>query len=143
MNESLITLQGWLGSDVSLRQAGDATVASFRLGCTPRRYRRRRTAGSTATRSGTPSTPGAPWPRTATAHCGGETRSWFSGRVNAETWTNKAGIEVTSFSIDASFVGHDLNRGRSEFTKTVVRPAAEPGPVAVEERPGAEDQSAA
>ncbi len=37
MNDTLITLQGWLGSDVSLRQAGGTTVASFRVACTPRR----------------------------------------------------------------------------------------------------------
>lgn len=143
MNESLITLQGWLGSDVSLRQAGEATVASFRLGCTPRRYQKKTDSwvdGDTQWYTVNA------W-RSLAENCDGSLRRGdpvvVSGRVNAETWTNKAGIEVTSFSIDASFVGHDLNRGRSEFTKTAVRPAAEPGPVAVEESPGAEDQSAA
>ena len=41
MNDTTITLQGWLGSDVDLRRAGDVPVASFRLACTPRRFNRR------------------------------------------------------------------------------------------------------
>ena len=41
MNETLITLAGWLGNDVQLRQAGDQTVASFRVASTPRRYQRK------------------------------------------------------------------------------------------------------
>jgi single-strand DNA-binding protein len=142
MNESLITLQGWLGSDVSLRQAGGATVASFRLGCTPRRYQKKTDSwvdGDTQWYTVNA------W-RALGENCDGSLRRGdpvvVSGRVNAETWTNKGGIEVTSFSIDASFVGHDLNRGRSEFTKTGVRQASE-SDAAVVEAPGAEDQSAA
>ena len=41
MNETMVTLQGWLGSDVTVRQAGEATVASFRVACTPRRYQKK------------------------------------------------------------------------------------------------------
>ena len=41
MNDSHITLQGWLGGDVRLHQAGETTVAQFRLACTPRRFSRR------------------------------------------------------------------------------------------------------
>ena len=40
------------------------------------------------------------------------------GRLNAQTWTNKAGIEVTSFEVEAVLVGHDLARGTSQFTRT-------------------------
>ena len=74
MNETVVTLQGWLGGDVTLRAAGETPVASFRVACTPRRYQRRPTAGSTATRSGTPSPPGGPWPTTAPARCAAVTR---------------------------------------------------------------------
>jgi single-strand DNA-binding protein len=41
------------------------------------------------------------------------------GKLSAQVWTNSAGIEVTSFEVEASFVGHDLNRGTSEFTRGV------------------------
>ena len=36
MNDSYVTLQGWVGNDVDLRDAGGTPCASFRLGCTPR-----------------------------------------------------------------------------------------------------------
>ena len=40
MNDTQITLTGWIGGDVTLREvAGGRAVASFRLACTPTRYR--------------------------------------------------------------------------------------------------------
>ena len=36
MNESYVTLQGWVGGDVSVRDVGDTKCASFRVGSTPR-----------------------------------------------------------------------------------------------------------
>ena len=74
MNETLVTLQGWLGTDVTLRQAGETLVATFRVACTPRRYQKKTDRGSTAPPSGTPSTPGGRWPSTASARCAGATR---------------------------------------------------------------------
>jgi single-strand DNA-binding protein len=41
MNETYVTLSGWLGGDVTLRNAGGVPVASFRLASTPRRYVRK------------------------------------------------------------------------------------------------------
>ncbi|MSZ76037.1 MAG: single-stranded DNA-binding protein, partial [Actinobacteria bacterium] len=41
MNDTTVTVQGWVGSDVSLRLAGEAPVASFRVATTPRRYSRK------------------------------------------------------------------------------------------------------
>ncbi|WP_435742414.1 single-stranded DNA-binding protein [Nocardioides sp. SYSU DS0663] len=118
LNETVVTLQGWVGGDVSLRQAGEAQVASFRLGSTPRRFSRR----------------SGEW-------VDGETQ-WFTvnawrglaenvaasvhrgdpvvvhGRMNASTWVSNTGVEVISLEVDATFVGHDLARGTSVFTKT-------------------------
>ena len=55
MNETYVTLSGWLGGDVTLREAGGVPVATFRVASTPRRYQSARpTAGRTATPSGTP-----------------------------------------------------------------------------------------
>ena len=40
MNETQITLTGWLGTDVTLRQVGESQhVASFRVASTPSRFR--------------------------------------------------------------------------------------------------------
>ena len=117
MNESLITLQGRVGSDVSLRRAGDADVASFRLACTPRRYQRKTDSWVDAdTQWFTVSA----W-RGLAENCDRSLRRGdavvIHGRLNAQTWVNKAGVEVTTFEIDAVFVGHDLTKGTSVFTR--------------------------
>ena len=118
MNESLITLQGWLGSDVTLRQAGESTVGSFRLGCTPRRFRRSTDSwvdGETQWYTVNV------W-RALGEHCARSLRRGdpvvVHGRLNARTYVNKSDVEVTSFEVEAVFVGHDLNRGTSAFSKT-------------------------
>ena len=49
------------------------------------------------------------------------------GKLSAHVWTNKAGLEVTTFEIEAAFVGHDLNRGTSSFERR--KPAASPAHV--------------
>ena len=36
MNETYVTLQGWVGTDVVARETPYGTVTSFRIGCTPR-----------------------------------------------------------------------------------------------------------
>ena len=56
------------------------------------------------------------------------------GRLRVEKWTGSSGAEMTSFEIDATFVGHDLSRGTSQFTRT-------PKPEAVA-APGGEEVSA-
>jgi len=118
MNETVITLQGYVGGDIKLRSAGDSQVATFRVASTPRRYSKKeeawidgdtqwyavncwRSLGEHAERS---------------LHRGDAVV--VHGRLTAQTWTNTAGLEMTSFEVDALFVGHDLNRGTSEFTKT-------------------------
>ena len=124
MNETVVTLQGWLGADVTLREAGEVPVASFRVACTPRRYQRRSDSwvdGDTQWYTVTA------W-RALADNCARSLRRGdpvvVHGRLSAQTWTNSAGIEVTSFEVDAAFVGHDLNRGVGQFTRTA-RPAAE------------------
>lgn len=126
LNETVVTLQGWVGGDVQVRQAGDALVAHFRVACTPRRFR-----------------------RSTQEWVDGETQ-WYSvnawrglgdscarslrqgdpvlvhGRLSARTYVNGAGVEVTSFDVEALLVGHDLTRGTSQFTRTPkAAPAAE------------------
>ena len=41
MNDTPITLQGWLGGDVDAARGRRRAVASFRLACTPTRFNRR------------------------------------------------------------------------------------------------------
>jgi single-strand DNA-binding protein len=59
------------------------------------------------------------------------------GRLNAQTWTSSAGVEVTSFEVEATLVGHDLSRGTTQFTRSPAG-GAQPSPAGdgrVDERP--------
>lgn len=118
MNETMVTLQGWLGGDVEVRVAGDADVARFRVGCTPRRFSRKNNTWYDAdTQWYTVNA----W-RGLGEHCRDSLRRGdpvvVHGRLSAQTWTNKAGLEVTSFEVEATLVGHDLTKGVSSFTRT-------------------------
>ena len=117
MNETLVTLQGWLGTDVTLRQAGETPVASFRVACTPRRYQKKTDSwvdGTTQWFSVNA------W-RALAEHCERSLRRGdpvvVHGRLNAQLWSNSAGMEVTSYDVEAVVVGHDLNRGTSTFVR--------------------------
>jgi single-strand DNA-binding protein len=126
MNETLVTLQGWLGTDVTLRQAGETPVASFRVACTPRRYQKKTDEwvdGATQWFSVNA------W-RALAEHCERSLRRGdpvvVHGRLNAQVWSNSAGMEVTSYDVEAVVVGHDLNRGTSTFVRPP-RPLGEAG----------------
>jgi single-strand DNA-binding protein len=129
MNESYVTLQGWVGNDVDVREVGDTSCASFRVGSTPR------------------------W-RKGESWVDGQT-SWFTvncwrslgrnvaasirrgdavvvyGRVRVDVWERDGHPPSVTWIVDATFVGHDLNRGTSSFTKTprttVADPIEDPG----------------
>lgn len=116
MNESYMTLQGWVGGEVDIRDVGDTQCASFRVGVTPRYFRN------------------GGW-------VDGQT-SWYTvncwrglarnvkdsirkgdavvvyGRVRVDVWEREDRSSSVSWIIDATFVGHDLNRGTSAFAKT-------------------------
>ncbi len=129
MHETLVTLQGWLGGDVTVREAGDASVARFRVASTPRRYQKKTDEWADAD---TQWYSVSAW-RALGEHCASSLRRGdpvvVHGRLNAQVWTNSAGIEVTSFEVEATFVGHDLNRGTSQFTRTVRSPGAGEDPL--------------
>ena len=118
MNETMVTLQGYLGGPVKLRQAGDSLVANFRVACTPRRYSRRTQEWFDAdTQWYTVNA----W-RALGDHCARSLDTGdpvvVHGKLSARTFVNASQVEVTTFEVDALFVGHDLNRGTSTFVKT-------------------------
>ena len=118
MSDSTITVRGWLGADVTLRQASGVPVASFRLACTPRRFNRRTETWSDGE---TQWYSVSAW-RALAENCATSLRRGdpviVSGRLEARTYVNGNGLEVLSMEIDASHVGHDLGRGTSVFTRT-------------------------
>ncbi len=140
MYETTVTLQGYVGNEVTSRAAGDSVLASFRVACTPRRYQRSTETwvdGATQWYSVTA------W-RALADNCRQSLRRGdpvvVHGRLTVSTWVNREGIEVSSLEVEATHVGHDLARGTAVFTKTP-RPAAAPAPTAAEE--GAKSQSSA
>ena len=139
MNETFVTLTGWLGGDVTLRAAGGVPVANFRVASTPRRYQRKTETwedGDTQWYSVNA------W-RALGENCDTSLRRGdpvvVHGKLSASTWTNMAGLEVTTFEVEASFVGHDLNRGTSSFVRRKL--AAAPPPE--ESAPTAEEGASA
>lgn len=128
MNDTLVTLQGNLGGPVKLRAAGDSVVASFRLGCTPRRFQRG---------SGTWSDDETQWFtinawRYLADNCAASLRTGdaviVTGRLSLSTWVNADGVEQQTWEVHATAVGHDLNRGISRFVRPA-RPEAPPEPM--------------
>ena len=118
MFETLITLQGNVGGDVKVREAGESRVATFRVASTPRRWSKKEEGwvdGDTQWYSVNC------W-RTLGEHVERSLRRGdpvvVHGRLSVTTWTNTAGLEVTTFEVEATSVGHDLNRGTSAFTRT-------------------------
>jgi single-strand DNA-binding protein len=125
MNETFVTMTGWLGGDVQLREAAGVPVASFRVASTPRRYQRKTDTwenGATQWYSVNA------WRGLAT-NCEQSLRRGdpvvVHGKLTIRVWINKSGVEVTTFEVEAAFVGHDLNRGTSAFQRRKLMPVAE------------------
>ena len=126
MNETFVTLTGWLGGDVTVREAGGVPVAHFRVATTPRRYVRKTDSwedGDTQWYAVNA------W-RALAENCERSLRRGepvvVHGKLSVSVWTNKAGLEVTTFEVEAAFVGHDLNRGTSAFQRRKLAAAPEP-----------------
>jgi single-strand DNA-binding protein len=125
MYETTVTLQGYVGTDLTSRVAGESVLASFRVACTPRRYQRKTESwvdGPTQWYSVTA------W-RALADNC---LRSLHRGdpvvvhgRLTVGSYVNRDGIEVNTLDVEATHVGHDLSRGTSVFTKTP-KPAPAP-----------------
>jgi single-strand DNA-binding protein len=134
MNDSSITVRGWLGGDVDLRKAGDVPVASFRLACTPRRFNPRT---ETWSESGTQWFTVTCW-RALGENVANSLRRGdpvvVHGRLELRRYVNGNNVEVESLEIDAAAVGHDLARGTSLFTRT---PKSEPKSEPTAEAPAA------
>lgn len=117
MNDTYLTVQGWVGGDVVLTDVGGGTqVATFRLGSTPRRLR-----------------DGA-WSDGET--CWHTVKVWRAlaanvaesvhrgdpvvvhGRLVADAWDKPDGTTSVRHVLEAVTVGHDLARGTARFTRS-------------------------
>jgi single-strand DNA-binding protein len=117
MNDTQITVQGFVGGVVSLRQAGETEVATFRLGSTPRHLNRRTGEWSDApTQWYTVSAWRGMARNVATSLVKGDAVS-VVGRLNVSTWTGQDGTERTNLEIEATTVGHDLRFGTTRMAR--------------------------
>lgn len=116
-NETMITVQGWVGNAPVLRDAGGAAVLNFRVGCTPRHYDK---ATESWVDSETQWYSVSAWRRLA-AHGARSLRRGDAvivhGRVNHRAYRTSSGVEGVSVEIEALAMGHDLNRGIAQFHK--------------------------
>jgi single-strand DNA-binding protein len=120
MNETYVTLRGWLGADVRHRLAGDTPVAEFRLGVTPRWFDSKRSEWVDA--------PTQWYTVKAWRHLADNCRDSLRradpvvvhGRLSQSTWF-KDGVERTSLEVTAVSVGHDLSLGTSQFRRALPR----------------------
>ncbi|GAA1971891.1 hypothetical protein GCM10009798_36160 [Nocardioides panacihumi] len=117
MNDTNITVQGFVGGTVSLKKAGDTEVATFRLGCTPRYFNRR--TGEWVDAETQWYTVNA-WRGMARNVAGslvkGDAVS-VVGRLNVSTWAAQDGSERLTLEIEATTVGHDLRHGTSRLAR--------------------------
>ena len=122
MNDTSVTFHGWAGSDVRHRQVGDVTVADVRVGVTPRVKR----GGEWVDGETTWYTVTA-W-RTLADNLRDSVRKGdpviVHGRLRTESWQPEGGGTATTLLVDASLIGHDMNRGITHFIRK--RPEQQP-----------------
>ncbi|WP_110181843.1 single-stranded DNA-binding protein [Nocardioides solisilvae] len=126
MNDSTITFSGWVGSEVTLTEGvNQVAVASFRVGCTPRRFRGGRWEDGETIWYAVKA-----W-RTLATNVAASVRTGepvvVSGKLVADVWKREDGTVSTRYVVVASSVGHDLTRGTSVFRRVS---RSEPAPVA-------------
>ena len=117
MYDTQITLTGWIGGDVTLREVAEGrAVATFRVACTPTHLR-----GGEWVKGTTSWHTVKAWNRLG-RHVAASLRSGdpvvVHGRLVADLW-ERDGKPQTSFEVVATSVGHDLTHGTTSFTKPV------------------------
>ncbi|WP_067434303.1 single-stranded DNA-binding protein [Nocardioides jensenii] len=118
MNETMITFQGWVGSEVNCRDAGGSPLATFRVASTPRRFNRSQqnwVDGETNWYTVNA------W-RTLALNCAESLESGQAvvvfGRLNAQVWRDDNGVDRLHNVVEAIAVGHDFTRGTAQFHKS-------------------------
>ena len=123
MSEVQVTLHGYVGQDVTLKQLGRFDVATFRVGTTPRwrdgqgQYHNGETVWTSVTC----------WRGLAvnvkeSVHIGDAVV--VIGKMRTERWTTAEGEKRERQCVEATTVAHDLAKGTSIFRKSARREAA-------------------
>lgn len=115
MSDTYVTLHGWVGGDVVLRNANGHSVLDLRVASTARFKRRGEwVEGDTTWYTVTV------W-RQLAENIHGSVRSGdpviVHGRLRTENFTRNNGDPGSKLVIDAALVGHDLSQGVSRFRR--------------------------
>lgn len=124
MNEPFVTFQGWVGGDVVFRDTKEGHVANLRVACTPRIRRKGEwTDGQTSWFSV------ACW-RALADNVRESVRKGdpviVHGRLRTDVWQREDNKISTTYVVEAVYVGHDLSRGTSVFSRSTRPDRAEP-----------------
>lgn len=146
MNDTQITVQGFVGGMPALKKVGEVEVATFRLGCTPRYFNRRTQLWVDAPTQWYTVNAWRGMARNVAESLRKGDGVTVVGRLNVATWRGQDGSDRTTLEIEATSVGHDLRHGTTRFSRTErpareeVAPAAGPVPdLADEPAPEAPD----
>lgn len=125
MNDTEVTVQGFVGTKPELREVGGTVLAGFRVGSTPRYFSN--SSGTWENRETNWFTVNA-W-RALGEGCAESLHVGEAvivhGRLRTQVWKDDAGQPRATYSIDATAVGHDLSRGVAAFVpRTATRQAA-------------------
>ncbi len=116
MTDTLVTLHGWVGGDVTFRTPNDTSVASFRVACTPRLKRDGKWLDGETTWYSVTAWRGLAENIRDSVHRGEAVI--VHGRLRTRNWSRGSGEpEQINLEVEAYLVGHDLSRGTSAFLK--------------------------
>ena len=120
MNENYIHIVGYVGTPVETRIVGEgSTVAKFRVASTPRRWNSQSREWVDAETNWYTVNAWRMLGRNCEASLTKGDAVTVYGKITTQVWRGDDGEERQTMVVDASHVGHDLNRGRAEFTRNV------------------------
>lgn len=138
MNDTWVTLQGWVGGEVEQREAGGVPLATFRIGSTPRHLRHGEWVDGTTAWFTVNAWRTLAGNVAESVHKGDPVL--VHGRLRADVWEREGAPASVRHVVEAVTVGHDLSRGVSRFRRP---PRPERDETAPDAGPTAEASAAA
>lgn len=124
MQDAQITLTGIVGTDVEFSQGAGWSLARFRLSCTPRRLRAGQWVDQETTWIGITA-----WGRTAENMRDSLAKGdpvVVTGKLRTSAWEGVDGTRHERMVVEVSAIGHDLTRGRAQFSRNERRLLPDP-----------------
>jgi len=116
MGDTYVTFQGWVGGDVQHKTVSGVSVANLRVASTPRIKRKGEWMDGATTWYSV-----SAW-RALADNISESVKKGDAvivhGRLRSDEWKREDGQLSTTLLVEASYVGHDLCRGTSTFTRS-------------------------